>query len=293
MMRRLLIAFALSLWSLTAFCGPLGGISAPDPYIVTEFPGQAYGNSNAAPLTPASSVIPNTWAVVVVLGQSLGASNAQGTYSTISANAKMLSIYGGVYPCTGPVLGASFLGVAGSNVNSPICQIADGLISGGAFPGVLMVPISINGTAVADWNGPQLSSRIKAIWNRMVALGLTTNHPIYVMWHQGEQDAFLGTPAAAYTTSLQSVASQWRSLGYTGPFIVATETVQGGVANSSIAAAQAAAVSAPLHIVLGANWDSLTGGTNRYDGTHPTAAGAIAFANLDVTVITNCHNTSC
>lgn len=281
-----------------AAAGPMAPVSQPDPFVITELPGQPVGNSNASGRI-TQPPIPATWLVLVYLGQSTIAGNATGTYTTVSANSKMLNVYdGGIYPCANPVLGSSIPTTLGSNGVS--CQTADGLIGMGTFPGVLIVNIAIDGTSVANWQGPQLSSRINAAWNRLAhtyntsGTSLLTN-PMYVSWHQGEQETGLGTLGPAYTTGVQSVATQWRNLGYTGPFFVATETVVSNTPNSTIATAQANAVSTPLHIVAGSNWDNFTGATYRQaaDGTHPTAAGASAFAGADATVFTNCHNTSC
>lgn len=276
--------------TIAAACwaGPINVSSNKDPFTIVEFPGQPAGNSDARGRALQSSAIPNTWAVIVLMGQSLPASNATGSYTTVSANAQMLSIYGGIYPCANPVLGASVATSLGSN--GPSCIIADGLISGGAFPGVLMVPIAIDGTSAADWNSPQLSTRITATWNRLAAIGLK---PTYILYHQGQQDQALNlnTNPAAYTASVQSTATQWRNLGYTGNFIVALETMVSNTTDSNIRTAQANTVNSGLCIVQGADTDTLTTGTNRQaDGTHLTQTGNSNYAGLDVTVITNLHN---
>jgi hypothetical protein len=296
LMRKILTILA-TLFGGVACAGQMAPVSQPDPYAITELPGEPVGNSSSVGRV-TQPPIPNTWPVLVYLGQSTIAGNATGTYTTVSANAQMMNVYdGGIFPCANPVLGSSIPTTLGSNGVS--CQTADGLIGSGTYPGVLIVNIAIDGTSVANWQGAQLQTRITAAWNRLShtfnASGapLTTN-PMYVYWHQGEQETGLGTLGPPYTTGVQAVATQWRNLGYTGPFFVATETVVSNAPNPTIATAQANAVSTPLHIVAGANWDQFTGATYRQaDGTHPTAAGASAFAGVDVTVITNCKNASC
>jgi hypothetical protein len=295
-MLKLLTILATLLGGL-AVAGPMAPVSQPDPFVIIELPGQPIGNSNDVGRV-TQPPIPATWLVLVYLGQSTIAGNATGTYTTVSANSQMMNVYdGAILLCANPVVGPSIPTTLGSNGVS--CQTADGLIGMGTFPGVLIVNIAIDGTSVANWQGPQLTTRITAAWNRLSHTYNTSgtsllNNPMYVSWHQGEQETGLGTLGPAYTTGVQSVATQWRNLGYTGPFFVATETVVSNTPNATIATAQANAVSTPLHIVAGANWDQFTGATYRQaDGTHPTAAGASAFAGVDVTVITNCHNTSC
>jgi hypothetical protein len=56
------------------------------------------------------------------------------------------------------------------------------------------------------------------------------------------------------------------------------------VVNSTIQAAQAAVVDNVL-VFAGANTDSLTGGTNRSDGTHLSNVGGQSNANLWATII--------
>jgi hypothetical protein len=270
-----------------------GGATAPDPYAYTVIQGTIPDYKNTIGLPRVAGVVPAfpSAAVIVTLGQSLWANNATGTYTTINAGSQQFNIRdGGVYPCTGQTLGSSDSS-AGIGQSSPNCPTADGLITNSVFPRVIMVTIAVDGTSAGQWNGPELSSKIKATWNRLVTLGHT---PDYIMWHQGQADVQLATPTATYTANIQAVAQQWRTLGYTGPFFVDQDTMVTNVTSSTYRAAQAAAVSAPLHIVLGSDVDSLTGGTNRQaDGVHLTQTGAVNAANLDVTVITNCKNTSC
>ena len=286
------LSFLLAAASVAAaFPGGFGAGGGVDPYIITEFVGQIAGDGNASGRTQESSAIGAGTAIIVTVGQSNIANNALGTYTVSNATAQNLSIYdGGIYLCADPVLGPSGPGGT-SGSSSPNCAIADSLITNSVYSRVIMVPIGINGTLAADWNGAVLSSRITVAMRRLAALGVS---PTQIMWHQGEQDNFAGTSGAAYTASVQAVATQFRNLGYTGPFFVATETYDGSGNSATIQTAQANAVSSPLHIVAGANWDSLTGSTNRQPGgPHLTQVGSAAAAALDVTVITNCKNTSC
>ncbi len=288
-MRRAVVFTSFILAASAAWAGfPIGTVI--DPYIITEFPVQIAGLSNAAGRTQESPVIGAGTAIIVTLGQSNIANNALGTYTVTNSTAQNMSVYdGGIYLCADPVLGPSGPGGT-SGSSSPNCAIADELITNGVYSRVIMVPIAINGTLAADWNGASLASRITVAMRRLSVLGVM---PTYILWHQGEQDNFAGTSGPAYTASVQAVATQFRNLGYTGPFFVATETYDGVGNSATIQTAQANAVSSPLHIVAGADWDSLTGGTNRQAGPHLTQVGSAAAAALDVTVITNCKNTSC
>lgn len=248
-------------------------------------------------LSPTSS-----WAVVITVGQSLGAVTAAGSYSTVSANALNFNIGDrGVYNCTNPVVGTgnySSLAPSGNSIN---CQIADGLISGGTYSTVIMAPAAVGGSACSDWNtGGALAQRIKTLYNGLAARGLTkaAGFPgdVWILWHQGEQDNANGTAQATLTSCYQSVFGLFSSAGFgTTRIFVATESLNANATSTNVTNAQAAVVASGCsQCRAGMNVDSFTGGTYRQaDGTHPTAALAAAMASGDVTVIQNCKSTSC
>ncbi len=304
-MFRFLIPALLCAATVTAMAGlpaVTTGTTA-DPYTIVEFNGASpptggggVGYGNAAGKTLVSSGGLSSYPIILTIGQSLSASNSVNSYATVNATALNFNIYdGGTYHCDNPVLGASGPDLpdpgGGLQNNGPNCPLADKLITAGTYAGAIMVPIAVDGTKAADWNNSPLTGRITVAMKRLNQI--YGRVPTYVVWHQGESDT--GTAGAAYTTSVQAVASQFRALfSFTGPFFVSTETMVSNSVNATIQTAQANAVSAGLHIVAGSNIDSLTGGTNRQaDGTHLTAAGSLAYAGLDQTVITNCKNTSC
>ncbi len=267
-----------------------GGISAPDPYVFTVNTNSPGSNAYALGKTLQSSVTPATWPIIVIMGQSLGASNSGGTYTTVSANALMFNVNdGGQYPCANPALGGSIQ--PGVNSNGPSCLIADGLISAGTFPGVLIVNIAQDGSSAADWNNQAtLGNLIDVTWKRLAAVSLT---PTYIIDHQGEQDGVLNlnTSAAAYTASKQATATHWRNLGYRGPYILSLESIASNVVSTNVRTGQANSVNSSLCIVQGFDVDTLTGPTYRLsDGTHPTQTGNAAMANGDVGIITALHN---
>lgn len=305
MFKRSILLLCLSFVSAWAALPGISANTVIDPYTLVEFntPSAPTGNgsagyNNAAGKTLVSSVGLTSYPIIVTLGQSLAASNSINSYSTVNSTALNFNIYdGGTYHCDNPVLGASGPDLpdpgGGFQNNGPTCSLADKLITAGTFPGVIMVPIAIDGTLVADWNASKLSNRITTTMNRLNQI--YGRVPTYILWHQGESDANSGTTALTYTTSVQAVVSQFRSLySFAGPFFVAKETMVSNTVNSTIQTGQTNAVSSPLHIIAGANIDSLTGVTNRQsDGTHLTATGSLNFAALDQTIITNCKNTSC
>lgn len=274
-------------------------ISAPDPYTITPIASstQDYTNPNGKTLVSSVPSSPSTTAVIITAGQSLMASEALGTYTTVNAGALNFSHYdGGTYHCDNPVLG-----VQAVFTNSPNCLIADSLITNGVYTSVIMVPMAEGATLCSDLApGGQYSYHIGVVGARLAAAHLTKATgfagDVWILLHQGESDNLAGTGQAALTACYQSLAGAYVSAGFgtTRFFIPQAETIINNATSATVAAAQAAALSGCSTCRVGANWDSLTGGTNRQgDGTHLTQAGNAAAAALDVAIITNCKNTAC
>lgn len=286
-------------------------LGASSPYTLSaglgELAAQIPNNwYNAGSLTYKNVSSPaSTWAVVIIVGQSLGANTALGTYSTVSANAWNFNIADrGVYNCAGPVVGTQWISSLSPSGNSIACQIADGLISGGTYTNVIMAPAAVAGSACADWNtGGALPQRIKTLYNGLAARKLTKASgfagDVWILWHQGEQDTANGTSQAAMTSCLQSVFGLFSAAGFgTTRIFVATESLNANVTSANVTNAEAAVVASGCsQCRAGMNVDSFTGATYRQsDGTHPTAALATAMstgAGGDVSIIQNCKATSC
>jgi hypothetical protein len=257
----------------------------------------ASGRTYKSVSSPAS-----TWAVVVTVGQSLGANASLGTYSTVSANNWNFNLADrGVYNCANPSLGTGLYPNLSPSGNSINCQIGDGLISGGTYSNVIMVPAAVGGALCSDWNtGGSLAQRIKTLYNGLAMRGLTkaSGFPgdVWILWHQGEQDNANGTAQATLTTCYQQVFALFSAAGFgTTRIFVATESLNANATSTAITNAQASVVASGCsQCRAGMNVDSFTGATYRQaDGTHPTAALAAAIASGDVSVIQNCKSTSC
>lgn len=266
----------------------------PDGTTIPSGPGFA----DAAGRTYVSlASLTGTKAVMVVVGQSVFESASTGTYSTVNSTSLNFSIYDrGVYRCANAVLGAAWALPLAASGNSPICQIADGLVTAGTYANVIMASASIGGTTCADWNtGGAINQRITVLYNGLAARGLTRASgfvgDVYILWHDGETDNQNSTPRATLATCLRSVAGLFASAGFgTSPFIIATESLVNNVTSSAVTGAEADAVASGCSTCrAGANIDSFTGITNRQDGTHPTGAGASNMAAADVTIIQACH----
>lgn len=271
------------------------GITAPDPYILTQtaFPNNsAWGRTSIAPPSGAGAK-----AVVITGGQSLQVQQALGTYTTVNSNAVNFNIAdGGVYPCVNPVLGTQFVPTF---TDSPNCHVADGLVSNGTYPGgVIVVPMAVGGTLCSEWvPGAKWNHRIYVTLARLTAAKLmpANGYDLWIDWGQGESDNQAGTGQAALTACWQTVAQEFVNAGSgTARFMLHTESIILGAASSTVTSSQAAVFGIGT-IRAGANWDSLGGTTTnrQVDLTHLNSTGNPAAAALVVTNITNCKNSSC
>src|SRR5437868_5276157 len=84
--------------------------------------------------------------LLVIIGQSMGANNTTTLYAATNARAHCLNPNdGAIYPLADPVLGAS--GTLGGFSG----RLADKLIESGVFDRVIIVNLSVNATAIAEW----------------------------------------------------------------------------------------------------------------------------------------------
>jgi hypothetical protein len=291
--------------------------SAPDPFQMSIGNGEptasinsngGYTNTNGR--TVRSSVLPNlsTTLVMVYIGQSLAATSSTGAaiVPTNDSHVFNFNIYdSGLYPCRNPVLGAAQAVFSTLPVNSPGCSIGDTLVTNAVFTDVVVVPIAIGGTTVADWSsGGAINNRIAVTVGQLAKKGLTTasgfTGTFYIMLHIGETDGVNGTSRANMATGVRNMAAAFVSAGTgTSRFFVATESMTGGITVANIQNGQADAVASGCSTCrAGANWDTSipnSGGNRQSDGTHLAgpAAGLALAVSTDVTIITNCKNTAC
>lgn len=212
--------------------------------------------------------------VFILAGQSLGANSCDTLYTpTHGSKVDNLNVLdGGIYAAVDPLLGCDELN------GNWFGRFADKLITAGKYARVILVPIALGSTLVADWAvGGAYNPLVSVAFARCAALGYTANA---VLWQQGEQDGVAGTTTTAYEASLTSLINQQRGLGNTAPWLLARSTISSNTASTTIESAYAALING-TYIFAGADTDSLTGTTNRQvDGTHLNATGSDANATL-------------
>ena len=85
------------------------------------------------------------------------------------------------------------------------------VVTRGAYEQVLIVPIAVGGSALRRWiPGGDLHSRIVDTKLQLDAAGIRITH---VLWHQGERDSELDTPAAEYSAQFGAFVAGLRELG--------------------------------------------------------------------------------
>lgn len=224
--------------------------------------------------------------ILIIAGQSLMGAESPTAYTPTNSTAiDQLNIYdGAVYAMSDPPLGSTYVlsSLSGSGAGSIGGRVADQFVSASVFARVVLVPVAVGASLVAQWGtGGALSTRICVALARLNAIGFTaqTNVTVGILWGQGEADNTAGTSQANYTTSLNQVIANAQSCGFSGRFFVNKETWSGGAVLSGVQTAQAAVVNSST-VWAGANMDSLTATSRLTDNTHLNDAGMASAATL-------------
>lgn len=209
-------------------------------------------------------------AVILALGQSNAANYGEGR-SVAGPHVANFNFENGLcYHARDPLLGAS--GSGGSVW--PI--LADSLIEAGLFDNVIIAPIAVGASTVAQWApGGLLHSRLVSAMAAMRNAGLAPTHVVY---HQGEADAGRGTSKQDYKASLEAVLRSIRE-GTTSPILVSVVTRCKEVFSPAIAQAQAEAVASLAAVYPGPNTDEIERFSERHDLCHFSRKGMERFAD--------------
>jgi Carbohydrate esterase, sialic acid-specific acetylesterase len=148
-------------------------------------------------------------AVFLIVGQSNGGNHGETRFAARGRVYNFNPFDGHCYQARDPLLGATGDG------GSPWCLLGDALVTEGFAPTILLVPVSVGGSTVADWapSGPY-NNRLKYAVERVRAAGFV---PTHVLWHQGEADALFQTSAQAYVSSFARFVESLRAIGVHAP----------------------------------------------------------------------------
>jgi hypothetical protein len=267
---------------------PRIGLTPPDPFIFDNSFDASFGRVpylQTSGLTIRSQAINPAQNTLALLGagQSNYTSNEPTLYlPTNSAAIDTFNQYDGAcYSINGPLVGISYSPTQGPG--NMLVKIADKLVSAGKYDRVIIVPVAVGSSGVADWATGSLVDRIPCTMRRLASRGFIPGTPgltFAITWGQGETDCQNGTTQAAYTTALNSVIATSFASGFVGKFFVNIQTLDVGNVSAAVQAAQAAVVNNTT-VFAGGNLDTLTGTTNRQaDLTHFNDVGGAAAATL-------------
>ena len=232
---------------------------------LTHFPGKA---TVACPQQDART------AVVLVIGQSNVANQAE--YSQTTAFGERVTAFfdGSCTIAASPLLGAT--GTGGESLT----PMGDELIRSGRYDRVVLVPVAIGGSEIERWARGDLRNMLL----RVVDQAAQTWKITHVVWHQGESDG--ATAAADYVADFRTVLAALRSHGLAAPVFVSVATRctilnPGWSAGNPIADAQLSLPDPAAGLYPGPNTDALIPLEERMDrDCHFRAAGQAHFGKL-------------
>jgi len=210
--------------------------------------------------------------VFVVIGQSNGANHGEMRFAARHAVFNFNMFDGLCYRASDPLLGATGTG------GSPWCLLADALITDGFASSILLCPLSVGGSRVAEWApGGTYNHRMIYGIGRLREAGF---EPSYVLWHQGEADSLNRTSAEDYADAFRALVKSLRDLHVKAPIYVATASYGArSIApdQAVIRRAQQSLISPDDGIQPGPDTDLIK---DRFDGSHMGSAGLREHARM-------------
>ena len=172
-----------------------------------------------------------------------------------------------------------------ASFGEPLTPLADRLIDSGAADKVVLAVAAIGGRPIAHFaSGP-----LRPMLDEAIASLATRYTPTAIIWHQGESDLALATPAEDYKRDFATIAGRLRARWPDTPIFVSVATkclpmFRDWRADNAIATAQRALVDAARGIFAGVDTDMTFAAADRSDECHMAKAGqerfAVAYAAL-------------
>jgi hypothetical protein len=157
-------------------------------------------------------------------------------------------------------------------------RLGDRLLDSRRFEQIVFAGIAVDSAEIARWQpGGDLHPRLLSTLHAMSAAGL---EPTHLLWHQGERDRQLATPAADYIASFEAMLDAIRAAGISAPIYVAQATYCRGHDSAELRAAQLSLVDPARGVRAGPDTDTLRGPGLRHDDCHFSATGAARHAEL-------------
>jgi hypothetical protein len=218
-------------------------------------------------------------AVLLIAGQSNAANSAAQRHETRYPD-RVLNFMGGrCFVARSPLLGAT--GFAGE----PWTLMADQLIDAGAFDRVILAPVAVGASNIAQWakGGALNTSMIPLVQD------LVTHYQVtHVLWHQGESDFTLKTDPVRYKEQFLSFAATLRDNAVDAPVFVSTATrcLPGWSEPNAIQSAQKELATGHSGFKVGVDTDKLLMAQDRYDDCHMADSGEVKTAKAWAAILT-------
>lgn len=210
-------------------------------------------------------------AVLLAIGQSNAANDAEEKHMTRYPKKVVNYFEGKCYVAASPLLGAT--GESGEFVT----LLADHLIKNHTYQSVVIISAAIGATPISRWQrGGDLNTSLLAI-----LLESNKNYRItHILWHQGETDFANKTSSDHYVKSFRSLVDSLSSIDVAAPIFIAisTKCIPGWYEKNPTALAQMSLVD-NKKIFLGANTDILLEDKDRRDACHFSKTGQIKTAH--------------
>jgi Carbohydrate esterase, sialic acid-specific acetylesterase len=213
-------------------------------------------------------------AVLLIAGQSNAANNAAQRHETRYPDRVLNFMSGRCYVARSPLLGST--GFAGEYWT----LLADQLIDAGAFDRVILAPVAVGASNIAQWakGGALNMSMIPLVQDLVTHYRVT-----HVLWHQGESDFALKTDPARYKEQFLSFVDSLRANAVDATVFVSTATLclTGWSEANAIRTAQQ-----ELGFKPGVDTDKLLSAQDRYDDCHMADSGEVKTASAWAAILT-------
>ena len=162
----------------------------------------------------ACSELPPNSLVLVLFGQSNAGNSGSARFGPVNGVYNYNHLDGRCYGARDPLLGATGSG------GTPWLPLARSIIQHGLAPSVILAPIAVGQTRIAQWApGGDLYPRIGRVLRGLAVAGLPVSA---LLWHQGESDS--ATTTERYVQEFQRLAAGIRQSGVDAPIYIAVAT---------------------------------------------------------------------